>query len=166
MISSVFLVIFHPVGPGIIFGTKTNAPKMRSNNAMTDAEGREAERPLSGVCAYVGADDFAGMLCVNGLGGLVQSVCSEVGWGSLAVDALSSVHQFSAAARKGITRCRRCCGRSRGRQSTPRLSHHLPSRSRPRQRALQSRLSSRPLAIVFVFIQPILGNRYGTGVIP
>jgi len=51
-------------------------------------------------------------------------------------------------ARKGITRCRRCCGRSRGRQSTPRLSHHLPSRSRPWRRARQSWLSSRPLALV------------------
>jgi len=52
--------------------------------------------------------------------------------------------------RKGITRCRRCFGRSRGRPSTPRLSRHLPSRSRPRWRARQSRLSSRPLAVVFV----------------
>jgi len=50
--------------------------------------------------------------------------------------------------RKGIKRCRRCCGRSRGRQNTPWLSRHLPSRSRPWRRALQSRLSSRPLALV------------------
>jgi len=50
--------------------------------------------------------------------------------------------------RKGITRCRHCCGHSRGRQSTPWLSHHLPSCSRPRRHMLQSRLSNRPLAMV------------------
>ena len=63
---------------------------------------------------------------------------------------ISSAQFISARllpSRKGITRCRRCCGRSRGRQSTPRLSHHLPSRSRPWRRVLQSRLSSRPLSM-------------------
>jgi len=50
--------------------------------------------------------------------------------------------------RKRIRRCGRCCGCSRGRQSTPRSNQHLPSRCRPRRRALQSRLSSRPLAVV------------------
>jgi len=66
--------------------------------------------------------------------------------------ALSSVHQFSAAALQkrapGIRKCGRCCGRSRGRQSTPRLSQHLPSRARTQRRALLFRLSSRPLAVV------------------
>ena len=61
--------------------------------------------------------------------------------------ALRAIHQFSGCCPPEMG-SRRCFERARGRQSAHRLSQCLPSRCRPLRSALQSLLSSRPLAVI------------------